>query len=176
MNSDFTIGLQLKPYVHQYLVNNFGNPVNLYGPGSINLKIALIEILKKRSTRYEKRTKLSYLTKETRFVISKNDFYRYGWEVTKTDMIKFNNRVEALVKFYARNYIGFDKSLGIPISKSIRNFQDEFDFPEDVWPYDTIKKDFDRNGAYVKFDKISVFKKNLRELFMVQLSEIRQLA
>ena len=176
MTDEFTIGLFLKPYVHKYLVNNFGDPVNLYDPEGAELKGSLIGLLKKPSTRYDKRVKLTFQTQETRFLISKSDFYRYGWEITNTDMIKFNNKVEALVKFYSRCYIAFDKSLGIPISKSIRSFQKEFGFSEDLWSYDAIKKDFDRNGSYIKFDKLSVFKDNLRNLFMVQLSEIRQRA
>lgn len=176
MNKDFTIGLFLKPYVHQYLVNKFGNPVNLYDSQGGDLKNFLIGLLKKPSAKYEKRIKLRYLTHETRIVISKSDFYRYGWEITKTDMIKFNNWVESQIKFYARCYISFDKSLGIPISRSIRNFQDEFEISEDLWSYDSIKKDFDRHGAYIEFDKISVFKDQLRNLFLEQLSEIRQLA
>ena len=109
MRSDFTIGLFLKPYVYKYLVNNFGDPVNLYDSNN-ELKNYFINFLKKPSTRYEKRLTLSPQTHETRFVISNSDFYRYGWEVTKTDMIKFNNKVEALVKFYSRCYIAFDKS------------------------------------------------------------------
>lgn len=174
MSEEFTIGLYLKPYVHKYLVNNYGDPVNLYGQNGDDLKSFLIGILKKPSTRYEKRTQLTFQSHETRFIISKSDFYRYGWEVTKTDMIKFNNKVEALVKFYSRCYIAFDKSMGIPISRSIRNFQNEFGFTEDLWSYESIKKDFDRNGSYIKFDKLSVFKDNLRNIFMVHLSEIRQ--
>lgn len=175
MNSDFTIELYLKPYVHKYLTSNYGDPVNLYESDN-ELKNYLIGLLKKPSNRYEKRIKLTLQTKETRFIVSKSDFYRYGWVITKTDMIKFNNKVEALVKFYARCYIAFDKSFGVPISKSIRKFQKEFGFSEDIWSYESIKKDFDRNGSYVKFDKLAVFKDNLKNIFLEQLSEIRQLA
>lgn len=176
MSSEFTIGLYLKPYVHKYLVNNFGDPVNLYDQKGDDLKNLLIGMLKKPSARYEKRITLNFQTQEARLIISKSDFYRYGWEVTKTDMIKFNNKVESLVKFYSRCYIAFDKSLGIPISKSIKSFQKEFGFSEDIWTYDSIKKDFDRHGSYIKFDKLSVFKDNLRNIFLEQLSEIRQTA
>ena len=96
--------------------------------------------------------------------------------MTKTNQVKFNNKIESLIKFYSRTYIAFDKSLGIPISQSIRNFQNDFDFPEDIWSYEAIKKDFDRNGQYIKFDKISVFRDNLKNIFLQQKSDFRQFA
>ena len=174
MKDVFTVGIMLKPYVHKYLINHFGDPVNLYMKDGSDLKNFMIELLRKPSYKREKRITLNYQNQETRFIISKSDFYRYGWEITKSDMIRFNNKVEALVKFYSRSYIAFDKSLGIPISTSIRTFQNEFGFDEDIWPYESIKKDFDRHGAYIKFDKVSVFKENIKKIFIDQLSEFRQ--
>jgi len=175
MSSEFTIGLHLKPYVKRYLINNFGDPVNLYCVEGQDLKELMIQFLKKSCRKNDKRIKLTTLNKETRIRISESDFYRYGWEISKTDMLKFNNRIESLIKFYARCFIAFDKSFGVPISISIRSFQDEYGFSEEDFPYETIKKDFDRNGHYIKFDKFSTFKTSLREIFMEQLSDFRQI-
>jgi hypothetical protein len=176
MKSQFTVGIILKPYVRKYILNRFGDPADLYSKEGEALKIRMIEMLKKPCLRNEKRINEENMGIETRFCISESDFYRHGWEISKTDMIRFNRFIENEIKFYSRCYIAFEKSFGVPIATSIRNFQHEFEFTEEDFPYETIKKDFDRNGQYIKFDKFSVFKKNLRDIFLEQLSEIRHIA
>ena len=58
--------------------------------------------------------------------------------------------MESMIKFNARAYIGINHQLGTPVAKCIRNFQDNFNLPEDVMKYDAIKKDWDRHGSSFK--------------------------
>jgi hypothetical protein len=175
MAEPFTIGIKLKPYVARHLINTFGDPVNLYCKEGRSLHQFIINALKNPEKRYDKRINLDYFDGETRFVISKSDFYQYGWEMSKTDMVKFNSIVEAQVKIMCRCYILFDKSLGVPVYKSAKNFQNEFGFSEQDFPAETIIKDFNRNASYLKFDKTLIIK-DIKKLFTVQLSKIRTFA
>lgn len=51
-----------------------------------------------------------------------------------------------------RNVIGVNHSIGLPLKTTINKFQDRFGFDEDTWNYETIKKDFNRNGMVEKLD------------------------
>jgi hypothetical protein len=93
-------------------------------------------------------------------VISEHDFYRYGWELTKTNTIAFGRYYEERAKAMMRTYIGVNISLGVPINKSILKFQDRFVFDEEVWHYEAIKKDIYRNGKVELIDfNDEIFKK-----------------
>ena len=85
-------------------------------------------------------------TEVVEVVISEHDFYRYGWELTKTNIVAFGKYYEDRAKMLMRNVVGVNHGLGIPINKSIERFQERFKFDEDVWRYEAIKKDFYRNG------------------------------
>jgi hypothetical protein len=176
MSDNFTVGIALKPYVHRYLVNAYGYPVNLYNPDVRWLRQIMIECLRKPEFRFDKRILANFHNEETRFVISNNDFYRYGWIISKTDMLKFNARIESEIKFLSRTFISIEKCFGVPISTAIRNFQIRYDFTEDDFPYETIKKDLNRNGDYIKFDEMQSLIQNYRNILLEQLSEIRQVS
>jgi len=45
-----------------------------------------------------------------------------------------------------RSIVGTMISVGLPVNKSILRFQNQFGFIEDIWPYETIKKDYYRRG------------------------------
>ena len=84
--------------------------------------------------------------------ISEDDFYRYGWELTRTDVIAFGKFFEHRAKFFMRNMVGVYCGLGLPIYLSIERFKNTFEFNEDAWKYEAIKKDFYRNGKTRNID------------------------
>ena len=51
-----------------------------------------------------------------------------------------------------RSFVGVYVALGIPPYRSINKFQQRFEFDESYWPYESIKKDFYRNGSDEKID------------------------
>ena len=75
-----------------------------------------------------------------------------------------------------RLIVGTQIGLGMSINKSITYFQKKFSFPEDVWPYDSIYKDFYRNGysEIVDFDN-EIFNK-FHKIIMRNLSDFRTLS
>jgi hypothetical protein len=164
----FTIGIILKPYVKRYLINNFGDPVNLYCHKGNKLKKLMTDYLERKDKTHDKRINYDDCN-ETRFVISKCDFYRYGWEMSKSNMLKFNSNVEAELKFICRMWIMNDRALGVPLKKSIEDFQLNFGFSDQEFSYDTIRKDYQRNCEFPDFRNTQRIKE-IRNLFLQQVS------
>ena len=85
-------------------------------------------------------------------MISDHDFYHYGWELSATDIVSFGKRFEERAKLSMRTYVGTFHCVGLPFKMSIHRFQDRFGFTEDTWSYESIKKDFYRNGVVDEID------------------------
>ena len=128
----------------------------------------MIECLASKEKWHDKRI-IQDESNETSLVISKDDFYRYGWEMSKSNMLKFNSAVEDEIKFICRLWIMNDKSHGVQLKKSIEDFQKQFGFSEEEFGYETIKKDYLRNGQNHEIN--NTLKVNyIRKLFMEQVS------
>lgn len=167
--SEFTVTIPVKPYVKQYLINNCGDPVDL--SNLPDLKLYLRRLLKKPSDRWNSRytNELKTYNENINIIISEDDFYRYGYELTKTDIIAFSREVELKAKCVMRTMVGILVGLGLPVNKSISRFQERYNFNEDNWSYQTIKKDFYRNGEkeIIDFD-YEIFNK-IEKLILVNL-------
>ncbi len=144
----FSVKIICKPYVKQFLLNVFG------GDGVTPLDISRDKLLyqdfrnrlKKPSFRFESLYPTSHkYREEIRIKISKEDFYCYGWELSRTDMISFNRIVEAQVKLSLYAYVTPMVCMGIPLSDAVDGFQREQGYPEFVWPKESIYKDCQRN-------------------------------
>lgn len=166
----YTIDVRVKPYVRQYLINNCGSPVDLsHLP---KLKRAFQKLITRPLLRFES---LPIPAGEcyVSIVISEDTFYRHGWEISRTGMMDFNSAVEQEIKFVMRNYVA-SFSVFKPIATCIRMFQDKFNFPEEVWTFDAIKKDIDRNTEVKRSPEIETFVRmmnvRLNKLFVDNLS------
>lgn len=174
MSDQFTVGINLKPYVAKHLVNRFGDPVDLYCPEGKDLMDFIKTCLKRPKNHNDSKINLKNLPIECRVIISQHDFYTHGWMISKTHILMVNNRVESSVKALSRNYIFIMKSMGIPINTAIRDFQKEYNLPEEVFPYDTIYKDFQRNTIYLKDNTLTDYLRKFRKILVTNLSENRQ--
>ncbi|MDY0286041.1 MAG: hypothetical protein RBR21_07895 [Bacteroidales bacterium] len=173
MNEVFTVDVWVKPYVKKYLENNFGTPVDLRTKeGSMFYDLLQLSLQRPLHSYTRGNQPNTFLTAKLKLVIDEDTFHRYGFDMNKRNMIRFNSFVEKHIKLQARIYIGFQRSLGVPVSVSIPKFQEKFGFTEDDFPYDTIKKDFDRNGDFINFDMLTQFKEDLSTLLLEQLSKI----
>ena len=167
--NNFTVTIQAKPYVKAYLENNCGVPVNL--KNIPELQAEFIRCLSKKTMRRETAPVASWYDRVT-IIIPPDAFYRYGWELNKTNIAYFNKFVEQKVKFLMRNYVAMHCVLGVKVAESIRDFQEQYNLPETVWPYESIKKDYDRHSRGMEFKPIIDFKQKLREIFMSNLSDL----
>ena len=175
IQNKFTVSIPVKSYVKRFLEINYGNPVDL----SLNAESHKFfrELLKKPSREYEKRIpeKCSH-QQNVEVQIDSHDFYRWGWELTRTDTVAFGIHFENEAKLLMRNVIGCQVSLGRPFNASIKKFQKRFKFDEDTWPYESIYKDFYRNGSVnvIDFDN-EIFDK-IENIILLNLSKKRTLA
>ena len=172
----FTLSISVKPYVKRYLEINYGSPLDLASNPASHEKFTYL--LKNPNSYQDCKISnyVSYYTETVDVMISEHDFYRYGWELTKTNTVAFNVYFERQVKMFMRLIVGTQIGLGMSINKSITYFQKKFSFPEDVWPYDSIYKDFYRNGysEIVDFDN-EIFNK-FHKIIMRNLSDFRTLS
>lgn len=172
----YSIQLRSKTYIKHYLTMNYGNPVDLRQ--NKDLYNNLRRRLNKKSLRFEKRGVSDRMYSViTEIVITEDDFYRYGWELSNTDIIALNRDIEAQVKFFMRSVVGIYETI-MPQKDAIALFQERFGFTEDIWSYEAIKKDYFRNSNTEKiklFPKLSIhFEKIILEHLSNQGTYVQQ--
>jgi hypothetical protein len=155
--------------VKAYIENNCGNPADLQRLPELRGEFR--RCLKNKPWRRERDAVAKY-TDSVIIIIQHDDFYRLGWELNTENILNFNRFAETRVKMMMRHYIALNHALGVPIAECIRNFQDEFSFPENTWSFDAIKKDFDRNGQLVCFKPIRELRSEIKKIFLANLSEL----
>jgi hypothetical protein len=173
MSDNFEVELRVKPYVRQYLINNCGSPVELsHLP---KFRMLFRRLITKPLFRFESLASAKDYC-YVRVKISSDTFYRHGWEMTETSMRYFNAEVERELKFLMRTWIGNRAGLGYPVAQCIRDFQDRFKMPEEVWSFDAIKKDLDRNTETKKDRDVETFleeiDRKMQSIFLENLSAI----
>lgn len=156
----FFVIVRAKPYVRRFLEINYNYPVSFVGDPAAHRFLQGLLSKPNKSEDYKYSDNICTYTEEVEIVISEHDFYRYGFELTHTDTVAFGRFFEDRAKTLMRNMVGMYAGLGTPINKSIEKFQDRFGFNEDTWSYQTIKKDFYRNGLLHRIDfDVEIFKK-----------------
>lgn len=140
MALQISIQLPCKSYVAHYLRQKFGSPVNI-DRGSPEGKM-LFNLLER--ARHENDTKTGKYFNEVEILLAEGIYLRHGWELTPTAITEFNNWLEATLKEKFMVHVDAQLHYGIKKAVAIRNWQDCYDFPEDVWKYETLKKYHDR--------------------------------
>ena len=152
MPEKFVVTIPVKPYVKRFIEINYGFPANFSSNAEENK--FFLSLLKKPDTSRDKRypENLFNYTATMEVSISQHDFYHYGLELTRTDIVAFGQHFEEKTKFMMRSFVGVYVAAGMPIFKSINMFQERFLFDDTHWDYQSIKKDFYRNGTNAKID------------------------
>lgn len=172
----FSVDLPVKPYVKQYIKLNYGNPADFSSDKYINSQFR--RCLSKPSSRFDLRNKnlsKQFYSSSIKIVISQDDFYRHGWELTPTDTIAFGKIMEHQAKFFMRNMISFYLSYMIK-RDAIFKFQQTFGFTEDIWSFDSIKKDFYRKVSFDNLEYSKDLTTKIEKIILVQLSNLGTIA
>ena len=121
----FFLELPVKPYVKQYIVLNYGNPANFSSNKFINdrFRKCLTKPSRRNNPVYEKTAFCKY-SESIKIILTQDDFYRYGWELSPTDIISFGKLMEHQAKFLMRNMISFYMTL-MNERDAILTFQEE---------------------------------------------------
>jgi len=165
----FTVSIPVKPYVKRFLEINYGMPVDFTPDAQTNKFFT--DLLRKPNTRFDNNypEEICTYTHEVEVLISEDYFYRYGWELTKTNIVAFGKRFEDRAKTLMRSVVGVYHGIGLPFKNSITKFQDRFGFDEDTWTYQTIKKDFYRNGHVQVVDFNNEIFQKIEKIILVNL-------
>lgn len=169
----FSLNLPCKPYVKRFLELNYGSPVDFTKEKSLYPDFR--NKLKRQvgSTRYDKRyerLKLCRYTECAEIKITRDDFYRHGWEMNLTDIVDFNRQIEARTKLFMYVIISGRMAIGTSLTDSINYFQTNYNFPEEVWPSESINKDCQRNLKISKNEILINISKQIDKLSLVKLS------
>lgn len=152
MSEKFCVTIPVKPYVKRFIELNYGLPADFSKDPEMHK--FFMNLLRKPDTSRDKKypERLCTYTQTVEVLISQHDFYRYGWELTRTDIVSFGKHFEMRSKSMMRSFVGVYVAIGLPAYISISKFQERFNFDENYWPYESIKKDFYRNGSDEKID------------------------
>jgi hypothetical protein len=140
MALQISIELPCKSYVQHYLHTKFGNPCQI-DRSSAEGKV-LFNLLNR--ARSENDSKAARYTDQVQVLLAEGIYLRHGWELTPTAITEFNCWMEEVLKERFTVHVDALTSYGIKKAVAIRDFQDRYDFPEDVWKYETLKKYHDR--------------------------------
>lgn len=168
----YTVSLPTKPYVHHFLCINFGSPADLSVDKELHQEFR--RCLSKPNFRYDSKFEplaLYRFSATSEVYISQDDFYRHGWELTRTDVISFGKRLERRAKFLMRNIIAYYSTLMIERDAILR-FQQEFGFTEDIWPFESIKKDYYRFGPPAKIHFTAEISEKIEQIILENLSRL----
>jgi hypothetical protein len=75
------------------------------------------------------------------FVVSNYDFYHYGWEMHAIHVSALNTAFEQAAKMFMRTFVTIHTVITGSQAASIRKFQTRYEYPDEVWDYQSIKKD-----------------------------------
>lgn len=166
----FNITVPVKPYVKRFLENNYGDPVDFRNHPRENEMFK--RMLKKPNydNDHKYRNELCSHIQAVEIAISDRDFYRHGWELSKTDIVSFGKHFERNAKWLMRTVVSTYVSFGSPINIAILKFQTRFQMEEEYWPYDSIKKDFFRLRDNKDIDLKEYAYQHLERLILINMS------
>lgn len=159
----------VKPHIKQFLITQCGDPVDL------NQIPEMWDFFRDRLRKpsYHQDSKLiANYPEEILISITEDMFYRYGWELSKTDTVRFNRKIDNYIKLISRQYISIHVAFGSKQTSAVKKFLEVFDFGSTI-DTDTMVKDFYRNGP--KICKNQLYSKIINDIednLLVNLSSI----
>ncbi len=175
------VWVRVAPYVCRYLVDNFGvrgsNVKNLVDIRSDSAMMAFFtpRLMKPNHTydsRIQKST-YSYRTARVAIEISANSFERTGWALSPTDEAAFAKMLELRLHGILLAYLQAHYMISGDAAVSIRAFYRHFHQNEDTWPYDSIRKIWNRSlSPSQKITLRSKLEAEITEKILLQMSSL----
>lgn len=172
----FSVWMPCKAYVKCYLLSNFNSPDEDW-PEIVNLSSnhilhdLFIQRLKKSTERRDKSLTCSKYTASVAIEISKDEFYRYGWSLTDTDLVKFNKYLESQIKLVLHTYVNMMRMTGMNMTDCIKRFREKTHIKETDWDNDSIRKELYRNLDAPSQDMIDEFLLKIEQKVWAVLSK-----
>ena len=176
----YVVWVSVAPYVCRYLVDNFGvrsaNVKNLIDiRGDAALMAFFTPRLQKPTHTYDRRLQqcgtTPYRTARVAIEISASRFARSGWALSPTDEAALARMLELRCQGILLAFLQAHYMISGDASESIRAFYRTFHQSEDTWPYDSIRKIWNRNVPQMqKVTLKSRLEQEITEKILLQLS------
>ena len=138
-----TIDVYVKKYVKTYLEAKYGKTIFLESKIKEKFLDNLKDKNKTRDSVYGDRYPYEY---KITIAVTEYEFYHYGMQMTKTNMVRFSKFVEYEIKEQSRLFSALFKSFGMTYTKGFRIFQKTYRLSEEDFNLETAMKDNYRNG------------------------------
>lgn len=175
-NERWVVWIACKGYSKKYLLANFNDPddewpeiINL--SSDKNLHRSFINHLSRGSRQRDKRISNNRYPLMVPIEINRNIFYKYGWELTDTEQVQFNNEIEQRVKLMLHTYVSMMSVTGITIKDSINRFRELTGITEFDWDDDSIRKEISRHCKLTGKEEFEQLCKNINKKVCAILSE-----
>ena len=170
MPEKFFVTIPVKSYVKRHIELHYGLPADFARFPELQREVR--RCLRKPQTRYDNKfdNKLCTYTESLEIVISQDDFYRYGWEFSRTDIVEFGKRFETSIKCQMHNTVSIYRGVGLSIKDAILKYQEKYKMYEEYWAFESIKKEYYRRRPDEDPDFLTEIIAKIDELFMVKLS------
>lgn len=173
----YSIKIACARYVQRYLMRNFGTPLHGH-PYLIDirrdqeLRHFVAASIEKPCHRHDKYLSTLLNRKRNTIIeirISKDQFERCGWQLSKTDELRFNSIIENRCKKDLITFLTLQYSIGETLDTAIDEFYHEYGYSDSSWPRASIQKIWYRK--YQKSDLISL-KNEIHSFFKEKVMEI----
>lgn len=178
----YVVWARMAPYAARYLVDNYGvraegwkNLVNVSSDAAI--MAFLTPRLVKHSHAYDRRKGdappgKSYRTARVAIEISARRFARSGWALSLTDESALATLIETRCRGMLLTFLTAHYMISGDAAASIRAFYRQFHQTEDTWPYDSIRKIWNRGTPATHKRTINgVLERRVQEIVLTTLSE-----
>lgn len=148
----YVVWVRVAPYVCRYLVDNYGirdphikNLIDIRGDAAL-MAFFTPRLTKPRHTydRRLERNTYAYRTARVGIEISASQFTRTGWALSPTDEAALARMLELRLQGILLAFLQAHYMISGDTSVSIRAFYRTFHQTEDTWPYDSIRKIWNR--------------------------------
>lgn len=174
----YVVWVHVTPYVCRYLVDNFGVPCSeiknlIRIDGDPQMAAFFNPKLTKSMHRYDIRLRngVGYRTARVAIEISAARFTRSGWALSPSDESAFARMLELRCHGILLTFLSAHYMISGDASASIRAFYRVFHQTEETWPYDSIRKIWNRNVSVERKHTIkTALEREITEKVLVQLS------
>lgn len=180
----YVVWVNVTPYVCRYLVDNFGVPSSeiknlIRIDGDPQMMAFFTPRLTKPTHRYDRRLTqgVGHRTARVAIEISASRFTRCGWALSPTDESAFSRMLELRCHGILLTFLSAHYMISGDASASIRAFYRVFHQTEETWPYDSIRKIWNRNVSVERKKTIkTALEHEIIKKVLVQLSTFGTIA
>lgn len=175
----YVVAIHVPPFVKNYLLTNFGvvDPewISLVNLSSDKYLCNLFRgMLIRKDFQFDRRIesqKGSFRSELVNVEITRADFYRYGWALSRTDEVRFSIVLESRCKTILLTYLSSAYMVNQNLAECIRKFYQLFGYDEDTWPVDSIRKIWIRDKSIDKTKLKAGLQQKINEIIILQLSQ-----